>query len=142
MYCQYCGSEVPGNTKFCSNCGAPVTPAASTTAQPTVETPSYEQMNYAPYQPNNIATNAATKSKVAAGLLGIFLGTLGIHKFYLGYTKQGVIMLLISIIAGIFTFGLATGVMEIIAFIEGIIYLTKSDEEFYLTYELGQKPWF
>lgn len=142
MYCQYCGSEVPGNTKFCSNCGAPLTPAASTAAQPTVETPSYEQMNYAPYQPNNIATTAATKSKIAAGLLGIFLGTLGIHKFYLGYTKQGVIMLLISIIAGIFTLGIATGVMEIIAFIEGIIYLTKSDEEFYLTYELGQKPWF
>jgi len=72
--------------------------------------------------------------KVLAGLLGIFLGYLGIHKFILGYTQEGVIQIIASI--------LTCGVAGIIGFIEGIIYLTKSDEEFYQTYQVGRKPWF
>lgn len=83
-----------------------------------------------------------TKSKVAAGLLGIFLNWLGIHKFYLGYSKEGVIMLLVSILGGIVTCGVATMVVSIIGLIEGIIYLTKSDEEFDLLYVKGHKGWF
>lgn len=79
-----------------------------------------------------------TKNKIAAGLLAIFLGALGIHKFYLGYTTQGIIMLLVSI----FTFGIGAFVMEVIGIIEGILYLVKSDQEFYYTYEANQKPWF
>ena len=78
------------------------------------------------------------KSKVAAGLLGIFLGALGIHKFYLGYSKAGVIMLLVSIL----TCGIGASVMGIIGLIEGIIYLTKTDMDFYNTYVAGQKQWF
>ena len=58
-----------------------------------------------------------------AGVFGIFLGGLGVHKFVLGYTGAGVIMLVI----GLFTCGIAS---SIIGLIEGIIYLTKSDEEF------------
>lgn len=81
------------------------------------------------------------KSKVAAGVLAILLGGLGIHKFYLGYTKEGLIMLIVSII-GSLLFGLGAAVMEVIGIIEGIIYLTKSDEDFYKTYELGHKGWF
>ena len=57
--------------------------------------------------------------KVLAGVLAILIGSLGIHKFVLGYNKEG-----------------------IIPFIEGIIYLTKSDEEFYNTYQVGKKAWF
>jgi len=76
--------------------------------------------------------------KIPAGILGILLGALGIHKFILGYTKQGVIMLLISLL----TFGFGAGIMAIIGLIEGIIYLTKSDEDFVSIYVTGKKGWF
>jgi TM2 domain-containing membrane protein YozV len=82
------------------------------------------------------------KEKLPAGLLGIFLGSLGVHKFYLGYTKEGLIMLIVSVVGLILTFGIATGIMEIIRFIEGIIYLTKSDEDFQNTYVINHKGWF
>ena len=87
-----------------------------------------------------------SKSKVAAGILAILLGGLGIHKFYLGYTAQGLILLALLIVGFILLFVvigafllLAIGV---ICLIEGIIYLTKSDEEFHQTYVVGKKPWF
>ena len=78
------------------------------------------------------------KSKVAAGLLAIFLGTLGIHKFYLGYTSQGIIMLLVSLL----TLGIGACVMAIIALVEGIFYLTKTDADFDQIYVQGHKGWF
>jgi TM2 domain-containing membrane protein YozV len=80
--------------------------------------------------------------KMIAGILAIILGSLGIHKFILGYQKEGIIMLAISIIVGFFTCGIGFSIMGIIGLIEGIIYLTKSDEEFYNTYQIGKKPWF
>ncbi len=76
--------------------------------------------------------------KLAAGLLGIFLGSLGIHKFILGYQMQGVIMLLVSL----FTCGFGATIMGIIGLIEGIIYLTMPDEMFYDTYIVNKKGWF
>ncbi len=76
--------------------------------------------------------------KVAAGICGILLGALGIHKFVLGYTKEGLIMLLVSVL----TFGLGAFVMGIIGLIEGIVYLTKSDAEFVSTYITNKKGWF
>ena len=82
------------------------------------------------------------KSKVAAGLFGILLGGLGIHKFYLGYTKEGLIMLLVTLIGAFLTAGIAPLAMGIIGLIEGILYLTKSDEEFYAVYVQRHKGWF
>ena len=79
-----------------------------------------------------------SSKKIPAGILGILLGTLGIHKFILGYTKQGVIMLLVTLL----TFGFGAVIMQIIGLIEGILYLTKSDEEFINTYQTGRKGWF
>ena len=84
--------------------------------------------------------------KLMAGILAIILGSLGIHKFILGYQKEGFILLGASIVGyatlcvviGSFIL-MATG---LVGLIEGIIYLTKSDEEFYNTYQAGQKPWF
>jgi TM2 domain-containing membrane protein YozV len=78
------------------------------------------------------------EKKIAAGICGILLGALGIHKFILGYTAQGVIMLLVSVLS----FGFLAWAIGIIGLIEGIIYLTKSDEEFVATYVTGRKPWF
>lgn len=80
--------------------------------------------------------------KVLAGVLAIILGGFGVHKFVLGYTKEGIIILVITLILGILTCGVAGWIMGILGLIEGIIYLTKSDEEFYNTYQVGHKPWF
>ncbi|MBF4983481.1 TM2 domain-containing protein [Nonlabens mediterrranea] len=79
-------------------------------------------------------TSNSNNKRILAGILGIFFGYLGIHKFVLGYNKEGIILL----IAGILTCGGA----GIIGLIEGIIYLTKSEEEFYQTYQVNKKPWF
>ena len=90
--------------------------------------------------PGAIAARAS--HKIAAGIFGILLGALGIHKFILGYTGAGLIMLLVSIIGGVLTCGFAYVVMHIIGLIEGIIYLCKSDEEFVRLYVDGRKEWF
>ena len=91
---------------------------------------------------NEIELADVNSKKLAAGLLGIFLGSLGIHKFILGYTTPGVIMLVVTIVAGVLTCGVASAVMAIIGLIEGIIYLTMSAEQFKALYIDAQKPWF
>lgn len=70
------------------------------------------------------------KSKVVAGLFGIFLGGLGIHKFYLGRMGWGIVYLL-------FCWTLIPGIA---GFIEGIIYLTMSDDAFNIKYNGGLSP--
>ena len=82
----------------------------------------------------------ARKNKIAAGLFGIFLGWLGIHKFYLGLTTSGVIMLLAGTLGWLLVF--PPFISGVIGLIEGIIYLTKSDEDFYQTYEVRRQHWF
>lgn len=76
--------------------------------------------------------------KLVAGILAILLGGLGIHKFFLGYQKAGIIMLLVTIL----TCGFGGAIMGIIGIVEGIIYLTKTDAEFVATYVNGKKEWF
>ena len=80
--------------------------------------------------------------KLIAGILAIVLGGFGVHKFVLGYQKEGIIMLVVTIIIGAITCGFAASAVWIVGLIEGIIYLTKSDKEFYETYQVGRKPWF
>lgn len=72
--------------------------------------------------------------KILAGVLALLFGGLGIHKFVLGYTQEGIIQLIIGVVT--------CGIGGVIGFIEGIIYLTKTDEEFYQTYQVGKKGWF
>jgi len=81
----------------------------------------------------NEMTHHGENKKILAGILAILIGSLGIHKFVLGYTKEGIIQILLSFLCGL---------GGLIALVEGIIYLTKSDEEFYNTYQVGKKPWF
>lgn len=78
------------------------------------------------------------KNRLVAVFLAFFLGYLGIHKFYLGYTTQGVIMLFVSVL----TFGFGLIIMAVISLVEFGIYLSKSDEEFDLIYVRGKKGWF
>ena len=76
-----------------------------------------------------------TESKrITAGVLSLLLGAFGVHKFYLGYTKEGVLQILLTI----FT----CGVGAVMGTIEGIVYLVKSDAEFIQTYQVGRKGWF
>lgn len=84
--------------------------------------------------------------KILAGVLAILLGSFGIHKFILGIKNEGIILLAITLI-GYATLCIGVGAIlisatSLIGLIEGIIYLTKSDEEFYQTYQINKKPWF
>ena len=87
---------------------------------------------------DSAAVKDAAGKKIAAGICGIVIGGFGIHKFIIGSNTSGVIMLLVSLL----TFGLGYIVMHAIGLVEGIIYLTRSDEEFYRTYIVGKKEWF
>lgn len=152
MICKNCSANIDDNVAYCPYCGVPNDAQGSQQSQNENYNQNEQQsgqyfyngqqnhqyqkqnMNYNPQQMNT----EPTKDKLVAGLLAIFLGTLGIHKFYLGYTKSGVIMLLVSLL----TFGVGATVMAVIALIEGILYLTKSDAEFYQTYVQNNKEWF
>ncbi len=83
---------------------------------------------------------AGAEKKIPAGICGILLGALGVHKFILGYTMQGIIMLLVTLLGGILV--LPAMIMGVIGLIEGILYLVKSDEEFVNTYITNKKGWF
>ncbi|MFA5523440.1 MAG: NINE protein [Tissierellales bacterium] len=123
-FCPSCGASLDLNAGECKYCGETITtslpqqPQAPQYQAPPQQAPAVSQPMYTttPYKP--------AKSKVVAGLLGIFVGGLGIHKFYLGKIGMGILYLLFC----------WTYVPAIIGFIEGIIYLTKSDAEFNARY--------
>src|SRR6478672_500459 len=129
--CPNCHTQNPGVNARCLNCG---------TAMPVAPSP----MQQVPQQQG--AQIPGADKKIAAGLCGILLGGLGIHKFILGYQQEGIILLSVSLVAWIITFvtcGIGTPLVmvpAIIGIVEGIIYLTKSDEEFVNTYIVNKKP--
>jgi TM2 domain-containing membrane protein YozV len=91
-------------------------------------------------------STSGENKKILAGVLAIILGGFGVHKFILGYNKEGGILLGITLL-GIVLSCVGIGIFVVwitglIGLIEGIIYLTKSDAEFYETYQVGKKPWF
>lgn len=94
------------------------------------------------YQQPYVSPTVGEKDHVAAGLLAIFLGWLGVHKFYLGYNTSGFIMLGISVLGGIVTLSVAVWAIWVIAIVEGIFYLTKSQTEFEQLYVLNKREWF
>ncbi len=77
-----------------------------------------------------MASEETKQKKLIAGLLGILIGCFGVHKFYLGYMKAGIIQIVLSLLCGI---------GGIIGLVEGIMYLTKSDDDFEATYINGDK---
>jgi TM2 domain-containing membrane protein YozV len=83
-------------------------------------------------------SNPRASNKIPAGICGIILGALGVHKFILGYTGAGIIMLLVTVLSC----GTLYPIMHLIGLIEGIIYLAKTDDEFVHTYVDGRKAWF
>jgi TM2 domain-containing membrane protein YozV len=87
------------------------------------------------------ATSNSKSERVLVALLALFLGYLGVHKFYLGYKTQGAILLACSILGWPLLF-LPFLIACTISTVEAIIYFMKSDEEFEETYVLGDRPWF
>jgi TM2 domain-containing membrane protein YozV len=123
--------QAEGTTDWKPLSAFPEFAAEQNSVPPTITPPSA-------FPPSISGSNPRASNKIAAGICGILLGGLGIHKFILGYTGAGIAMLLISILSC----GLAAGVIHIIGLIEGIIYLTKSDDEFVRMYVDGRKEWF
>jgi TM2 domain-containing membrane protein YozV len=125
-FCTKCGAVNDEAAQYCATCQAPLSPVSG-------------------YQPMQSVNQGAPGSmvdwkslgadkKIVAGICGILLGGFGVHKFILGYTNEGIIQLVISV--------LTCGAGGIIGIVEGIIYLTKSDEEFVRTYIQNKKGWF
>lgn len=115
MFCKQCGKPIDDGQDLCEDCKNNANANMNNGTNPTVNV----NVN-AGY--NNANTNAPQKSKMAAGLLGIFLGGLGVHNFYLGYTGKAVAQLLISLLScGFLAWGSA-----IWGLIEGILILTGS----------------
>ena len=121
-YCHRCGKPTSTIQIICTKCGA-------------------------------LLDRIRSKSRVIAGFLGLFMGGFGIHKFYLGYNGTGVFMLiawlfplLLEYIGGATfnyaSFGIVSGILTLIGGLEGIIYFTKSDQEFSQTYIQNRKNWF
>ncbi|MFA9516822.1 NINE protein [Halopenitus sp. H-Gu1] len=96
QYCPSCGSIIKKQAEICPECGVRPTGTGSSNE----------------------------KDRIAAGIFALLLGGIGVHKFYLGQTKMGILYLCFF----------WTGIPAIVGFIEGIIYLTKSDEEFQRRY--------
>ena len=115
-FCTNCGSQLESGQDKCQYCGKAITENANNqnASQPQQQT----------VQNNNQTTNIQTqaKSKIAAGLLGIFLGCFGVHNFYLGYTGKAVGQLLITLLS-CFILSFVSGLWGLI---EGILILTGS----------------
>lgn len=105
------------------------------------QNPYGQQAQYG-YQQPYVAPAVGEKDHVAAGLLALFLGWLGVHKFYLGYNTSGFIMLGTSILGGILTLSVASWAIWVIAIVEGIFYLSKSQTEFEQMYVINKREWF
>lgn len=121
--CQNCGTENSGFESFCRSCG-------------TMLSSSYQnqQVQQAPNSGMSQQQIPGADKKLIAGLCGILFGSLGVHKFILGYTTEGIIQIVITFVT--------CGIGGIVGLIEGIIYLTKSDQEFVDTYIRNKKGWF
>ena len=114
-------------------------PGASATQAYPQQPTSYTQVQVFT-QPPYSTRPVSRKSRVAAGLLAIFCGILGFHKFYLGYISAGIIMFLLTFF--LWWTIVVPLAMFLVSIIEGVMYLTKSDEEFQRIYVQSQKDWF
>ena len=100
MFCPNCGSQTPDNANHCANCGASLNNSAQYATNS---------------QTNTVNNGGEQKSKLVAGLLGIFLGSIGIHNFYLGFTTKAVIQIIVTLVS--------CGLGSLWGFIEGILIL-------------------
>lgn len=112
-FCTYCGTQLNDDDKYCPNCGAEVKNENNN---------SNEKINVTPEMIESIPNGYEQKSKIAAGLFGIFLGCLGVHNFYLGYTDKAIAQVLLTCIGWLLC-GLGPVAASIWGLVEGIIIL-------------------
>ena len=98
-------------------------------------------------QPGQTTRQEFIDKKLAAGLCGILVGGLGVHKFVLGFNNAGILMLCLWLAGGFLGLCIVIPIvvslaMQTIGLIEGILYLTKSDDEFYQAYAIEKREWF
>jgi TM2 domain-containing membrane protein YozV len=144
-------SSTPPEQTPASEQGAPIPPPPQPQAQPQYAQPQdqYTQQpnyQYPPAQPQQQSSRtqgigSPQKEKWVAAVLAFVLGTLGIHKFYLGYKNEGIIMLVVSLV-GSLCFGLGPLVMFVISLIEAVKYVTLTQADFERIYVLNSKSWF
>lgn len=127
MYCKNCGNEVDSNAKICVKCGSELFTGNKFCKNCGSDTdPNATFCTKCGYDLNEKSkTTSSEKSKVAAGLLGIFLGTFGIHNFYLSYTNKAIIQLVLGVL-GVVTCGVTSIISGIWGFVEGIMLFTGS----------------
>ena len=148
MYCRECGKKVNENAVACTGCGVNPKLSKNFCGACGVKTKDNQIvcLKCGVSLGGSLAgSSSGEKSKIIACLLALFLGTIGVHKFYLGYNTQGIIMLLISTVGFILWWILwftPNFVISVIALIEAIMYISKSDEEFQEIYVDNEKPWF
>ncbi len=122
-YCTKCGAQNDDSAQYCATCQAPLPSVGG-----------YQPMQGVnPGQMTDWKALGAEK-KLVAGICGILLGGFGVHKFILGYTTEGIIQIVITFVT--------CGIGSVVGLVEGIIYLTKSDEDFVRTYIQNKKGWF
>ncbi len=143
MFCRNCGKEVDEKAVVCVSCGVPPNTEKKFCNNCGVKTEENQTIcvkcGVAFASPSTgFSGLPGEKSKMIAGILGIIFGVIGGHKFYLGYIKEGLIMLLITVIS----FSVLAPIPFLIGLIEGIMYLMKSEEEFKSTYVDSKKGWF
>ena len=114
MFCSNCGQALNPGSSFCAGCGAPTSTGPAAAPQ---QAPNYAQPQYAPQYGQQYSTGP---QRVPAGILGILLGGIGVHKFYCGKIGAGILYILFC-----WTF-----IPAFAGFIEGIIYLTQDDATF------------
>ena len=133
MYCKNCGRKIEDDRELCEECEAKLKTETVNNDAQKVEVVE-EVVNNNPINDNSSTnTNSANttsnngarvtteqKSKLAAGLFGIFLGTFGVHNFYLGFTGKAVTQLLITVLSC----GFLSPVSGIWGLIEGILILS------------------
>jgi TM2 domain-containing membrane protein YozV len=107
-YCSACGAELAAGSTFCGKCGAPIGASGSYGT-------GYGSDPYFRYDPRRYPPGYRPKEKLVAGLLGLLIGGLGIHNFYLGFTGLGIAQIAVTV----FTCGFGA----LWGFIEGILYL-------------------
>jgi TM2 domain-containing membrane protein YozV len=116
--CPQCGAPISAGAKSCKYCSAVFTQPKEVVQPSAPLQPHIVYVQQAPPAPP--VKRIPKKNKMAAGLLAIFLGGIGIHKFYLGQWVQGIIYVLFC----------WTYVPMLVGFIEGIVYLATSDDKF------------
>lgn len=125
-FCRNCGAAVPPGAVVCLSCGVAPTNGNNYCQNCAVQTDPRAEICTSCGVRLARGAHAGAKSKLAAGLLGIFLGSLGVHRFYLGYNTLGVVMLVVNVVGGMMTMGVASLGVAIWGLVEGIMILVGS----------------